>query len=129
MAARQESDQQDLEKAEEDNEIYIEDHISPIGIFLYTWMLRLFFILSVGFIFGTFTDGGPPKWSYVYLLPTAYDLLTKIRLARGLLWHSTELFSFGMPDAIFYLHQNNGLVLLIFCLIIALITQIGIYYQ
>ena len=128
MAAQQE---RDLEKAEdEDNKIiYIEDHISPLGIFLYKWMLRIFYILSVGFIFGTFTDGGPPQWSYIYILPTAYDLLTKIRLARGLLWFSTGLFRFGMPDAIFYLHQNNGLVLLIFVLIILLILQIGIYYQ
>ena len=120
--------QQIKENETEEEIIYIEDIISPLGIFLYTWLLRLCYTLIIGYIFGLFTDGLPPQWSWVYILSFAYDLHIKIRIGRALLWESTGLFSFEMPDAILYLHSNNWLVLLIFCLIIALICEIGIYH-
>ena len=110
-------------------EIFIEDYINPLGIFLYKWLLRLSFILTTGFIFGLFTTGAPPSWTFVYILPTVYDLFVKIRIIKTLLWDSTELFTFGMPEAILYLHYNNWLVLLLFVWIIFLICEIGIYYQ
>ena len=122
-------DQQEIQIETDEQIVYIEDVINPLGIFLYTWMLRLSYILIIGFIFGLFTDGLPPKWSYVYILPFLYDLHAKIRIGRCLLWESTGLFSFEIPDAILYLHNNNWLVLLLFVLIIALICDIGIYHS
>ena len=123
------NNERNTETEQQENDIFIEDMISPLGIFLYKCLIQICVILTVGFVFGLFTDGAPPKWSYVYILPTVYDLILKIRIGESLLWHSTELFTFGMPDAVLYLYFNNWLVLLIFCWIIFLICEIGIYYQ
>ena len=106
-----------------------ETKITPIAHLLYSVMLVSLWLLIVGFIYGTFTDGLPPAYTYVLILASIYDFFDQCRLGYLLLWVDTKLFRFGLNLAVQYLHKKPALVWLSAALIVAFIGEIAYYHQ
>ena len=100
-----------------------------LGLTIYKAAIVTLYLLTVAKVYGTFTNGLPPKFSYVYVSAWLYDIWNQSKAAYINLWLFTEVFKkWTLTRTALILRRNQCWLWFVFSLIIYFIAEIGHYH-
>ena len=103
---------------------------SRVALLLYKIAVILLYVLAVGHMYGTFTNGLPPKFNYVYTVGWLCETFSHLKETYISLWLFVEVFKdLTLEKAALILRRSQCCVWIVFVLIIYFITMIGIYHH
>ena len=107
----------------------IENPGSILGLTMYKIALVLLYTLVISRSYGIFTNGLPPRFTWVYVTSWLYGSYSHLRGAYINLWIFTQIFKeWTLTNTALAIRHNQFYLWLVFGLIIFFIAEIAVYH-
>ena len=102
--------------------------ISPIALLQYKIGIYTCIVLWTSAMYGAFTNGLPPRFTYAYVLPSIFFQWQKIEYLKEILCHRLKIIQFSILDVCYFLHEHPCSVFVLLSLIIWQLIVIILYH-